>query len=195
MEVLVTDFGSDKPPDISAYPWVDLHVGPAIHGPGAIPAQLNYGVENTEGEVIVWVPADNALNAMQYFPAILNMLDTYDIIYSDMLYIDDDGKFLGQRVVPDYKFHFCFDSYELGVSIWYRRDLHERFGMFDPDFQVHDYEWLLRCAMGGATFYHLPLPYYVYREHTKRPTGSWEPEREKVMLEQSALLSKRAKEF
>jgi len=195
MEVLVLNFGSDKEPDISEYPWAKLHNGEPIHGPEAIPKQLNYGIENSKGDVIVWVPADNAICSPMAFTCVYQLLEVYDIVYTDMVYIDDDDKFMRIRPVPDYEFHACFDSYQMGVSIWYKREAHEKWGMFDEKWQVHDYEWLLRCAMNGATFCHLAYPLYVYRDHTERPTGSWAPEREKIMLEQSAELSKIAKEF
>ncbi|HEX6160190.1 MAG TPA: glycosyltransferase [Thermoanaerobaculia bacterium] len=58
---------------------------------------------------------------------------------------------------PDFDRRRLFEVAFIGPQPVWRRDLHERHGLFDASFTAAaDYEWWLRLAAAGETFVHVP---------------------------------------
>jgi hypothetical protein len=79
-----------------------------------------------------------------------------DFAYADMHVVDDAGRILRRFALPDYTFEAAFCRWYLcGICKLYKRELHDRFGGYDPDWVSQDHELYLRFAMGGARFTHV----------------------------------------
>ena len=85
----------------------------------------------------------------------------------------------------------------MGNCRLWRRSLHERFGEFSVDYPVcHDYELILRFAMGGAKFVHVPKTLYSLRWHGEdRQTGNHTEERQAKIYVESAEITLRARKW
>ncbi len=99
---------------------------------------------------------------------------------------------------PDYSFEECFARwFHIGVARLYRRDWHDRVGLFDPEYgSANDYDMYLRMAMAGCTFRHVRQVLYSVRWHgPDRQTGQHTPEREERLFRESVKCAERAREW
>lgn len=78
VEVMVIDDGSPVPVE-ATYPWVNIHRQPN----GGVSVARNYGIENTTGEYIAFIDADD-LVADNYVATLLNKIDTEHFDYIEL---------------------------------------------------------------------------------------------------------------
>lgn len=106
----------------------------------------------------------------------------HDLVYGDHL---NDGIRIERPIysLADIK-HHCF----VGPMPMWRRSLHDRFGLFDEDYVVAgDWEFWVRCAVGGASVAHVPL---VVGSYTDRPNSLEHRNKELALEERSKIRSK-----
>ncbi len=158
---------------------------------------LNTGFAACAGKYCTYVPSDDAC-----FPSMLSEMVAVleqgaDFVYADMFIVDGGGRILRQFSLPEYSFQACFaDWYLCGVAKLYRRDLHERFGWYDPNLLAHDHELFQRFALNGAVFRHIPKALMSLRDHDRsREVDLHAPESWKRLLEESKRLVGEARAF
>ena len=121
-----------------------------------------------------------------------------DVVYSDLFVVNDAGRILQYLKKPDYSFKACFaDWFHLGVSRLYRRELHQKFGFYDPEFKnANDYDLFLRFAMQGVQFHHIPEVLYCTRKHdpaNPAEPASWRNNGYENLMRESTYCARRAR--
>ncbi len=161
----------------------------------------NEGFKVAVGKYCTYLVADD------YFlpDAITEMVDALegkktDVVYSDLFVINDAGRILQYLKKPDFSFQACFaDWFHLGVSRLYRRELHHKFGFYDPEYRnANDYDLFLRFAMQGVRFNHIPKVLYCTRKHDpNNPSepASWRNNGYENLIVESTACAKRAKRY
>ena len=128
---------------------------------------LNTGLRAAAGDLCTFVASDDiALPHMLGTLADAMISASADFAYGDMLIVDDGLRVLRRFSLPGYSFesNFC-DWYLCGVAKLYKRDLHERAGIYNPRCHVQDHEMFLRFAELGARFIHVPKALMYVRAH------------------------------
>ena len=138
-------------------------------------------------------------DAISVMVTTLEETDT-DVVYSDLLVVDDAGRILQQLNKPDYSFRACFaDWFHLGVSRLYLRELHRRSGYYDPEYKnANDYDMFLRFAMDGARFHHISKVLYCTRKHdpnNEAEPASWRGNGYENLILESTTCARRARRF
>ncbi len=144
-------------------------------------AALNTGIAASTGRYCTYVPSDDLC-----FPHMIGTLvgaleeGGADFAYADMFVHDAGGRILRRFSLPDYSFARCFEDWYLcGVAKLYRRELHDRFGLYDEALLAHDHALFQRFALGGAAFVHVPkvlmtlLAHEGDRERDIHSTDNW----------------------
>ncbi len=144
-----------------------------------IAAALNTGIENTKGQFIKWLSADDVLetNAVETMMKYA-LQDRYNwhksIYYSHYHIIDENGNFKGEfkeptRVESDLWSFF----YGNGSSSLIHRDVFKLCGLFNEDFShSEDYEfWLRATQLYGVKLKLVPEFTLRYRNHPGQLTN------------------------
>ena len=65
-------------------------------------AALNRGFEETSGEVMGWLNADDMLlpGSLAYVASFLRRNPSVDVVYGHRILIDEDGREIGRQVIP-----------------------------------------------------------------------------------------------
>ncbi|KAF5042285.1 Glycosyl transferase family 2 [anaerobic digester metagenome] len=154
-------------------------------------AALNTGFSMASGKLCTFTASDDIL-----LPHMLMELEQAmtsskaDFAYADMHIVDDEGRILRRFTLPDYSFQACFcDWYMCGVSKLYKKELHDKFGLYDSAYTVQDHELYLRFAIGGAKFVHVPKVLMHSRIHAKdRQVDNHSPQGMSRLYRESAQL-------
>lgn len=159
---------------------------------------LNRGFKAARGEYCTFIASDDMLHpsmASELLRAL--QLHQADFAYADMHIVDDQGRILRRFALPDYSFEKAFCHWYLcGICKLYKRELHEKFGYYDPEYVAQDHEMFLRFAMGGARFAHLGKVLASVRIHEKdRKVDNHSPESESRQFQDSMRLVLQAREF
>ena len=131
-------------------------------------ATLNTGVSAATGAYCTYVPCDDWCMPNMFTELVRALEDTpADFAYADMLVVNDSFQVVRRFNLPEYSFQRSFaDWYLCGDAKLYRRELHERFGLYDVSLLAHDHDLFLRFAMGGARFTHVPKALFAKRDHS-----------------------------
>ncbi len=106
-----------------------------------------------------------------------NSIGDYSLIYSDSELVDDDGKFLGEKmsdrkrqIAYNSPLMYTFGAWAPGHSMLFRKDLLP-FALPIAEFVTHDYliGFAATCA-NGITY--LPKPFVHYRQHATNAIGA-----------------------
>lgn len=159
---------------------------------------LNTGVTAATGEFCTFVASDDIILPHMVF-SLVHEIRTHhaDFAYADMFIVDDLMHIIRRFSLPEYSFErsFC-DWYLCGVAKLYKRELHQRYGLFDPGVHAQDHELFLRFAMGGAKFVHLPHVLAFVRAHGgERKVDNHSPAKEGLQYAESAELALKARDF
>jgi|GEM_PF-853030 glycosyltransferase involved in cell wall biosynthesis/GT2 family glycosyltransferase/Flp pilus assembly protein TadD len=135
----------------------------------------NRGVEMARGKYLTNANTDDILrgDALERLAAELDSHPGIDLGYGDFWITHEPNQtFLGSRKIgyslkPEFSPSIMLTGCHMGPQPMWRRSLHDRFGLFDPDFHAAgDYEFWCRCAAGGAVFRHVPefLGLYLHNQ-------------------------------
>lgn len=136
----------------------------------ALPASLNVGHRQAQGEYITWTSDDNRYQE----DAIRKLYDTLieervDIVYSDYLIIDDENKLVAQSRLKEIEY-LLFDGV-IGACFLYKKEVYSRNNGYNENlFLVEDYDFWLR-ALKHSYYFKIENPgYYFYRYHANSLT-------------------------
>lgn len=165
--------------------------------PGLV-GTYNIGLEAATADFVSTVASDDLCHPLMMVRLLKALQDGADFAYSDCLIIDDRGVVVRKFAFPDYDPRVCLGNwYLMGVSRMWRRRLHESCGYMDPAWELaHDYDLILRFAMGGAVLLHVPETLYSIRYHgDDRKTGSHSNDREHRIHRESIEIAERARQW
>lgn len=158
-------------------------------------AALNTGFREATGDYCTFIASDDMLlpSAVSDLSALLDQ--GYDFAYADMHIVDDTGRILRRFSLPEYSFENAFCRWYLcGVCKLYRRELHERVGLYDETIKPQDHEMFLRFAINGAGFIHTPKVLAQVRIHPEqRQVDNHAPANWQRLYEESAFLVRKAR--
>lgn len=174
LEYVVMDGGStDGTADIIARfaPWL-LHFESRPDGGQA--AAINAGFRHTRGEVMGWLNADDMLlpGALHFVGAYFRDHPRIDVIYGHRLLIDEQRREIGRWVLPSHdEAAFRWFDFVPQETLFWRRDVWNRLGGLDADFQfAMDWDLLLRMRRIGARFARVPFYLGAFRVHPEQKT-------------------------
>ena len=159
-------------------------------------AALNTGFGAATGRLCTFLASDDLLLPTMVSDLSRALAETgADFAYADMHVVDDAGRILRRFALPDYTFEAAFCRWYLcGICKLYKRELHDRFGGYDPDWVSQDHELYLRFAMGGARFTHVAKVLAHVRIHERdRKCDNHTREKESRQFADSIALVRRAR--
>lgn len=141
----------------------------SINGLGQA-AALNRALDRCEGELIGWLNSDD-----EYLPgaltAAVKMMScepTYDLLYGDCVFIDEDGTVLRRWHGRPFGVRrlVWYDAAIFSVqSTFFRRHVYQTVGAFDTSLQYAlDYDWMIRVGLRCRVKY-VPVELGAFRRH------------------------------
>lgn len=158
----------------------------------------NVGLRKSNGMYIAAIVSDDLPHTSMVSELVLALESGADFAYGDMFWVDDAGRIRRQMKFPEYDPTTCLaDWYLMGSARMWRKKLHDTVGYMDPAYRsAHDYDLILRFAMSGAQFKHVPKTLYSVRLHgSERPTGNHTIEREPLVYSESKQIALRAEKW
>ncbi len=129
-----------------------------------LPAGLNIGHYVAKGDFVTWTSDDNIFETIAIEEMSKKLCENdIDVVYSDMVIIDHNGKKVRDFVFIDFE-NIIFRNY-IGNCFLYKKEVFERNKGYDENcFLVEDYDFWLR-AISHSRFYQLRKKLYNYRKH------------------------------
>jgi glycosyltransferase involved in cell wall biosynthesis len=165
---IVVDSGSkDSTMDIAN--WHDVKT--IYHPPGNMYAAINKGISETKSQWVTYLNGDDLIHPNSLTLALESMGDDYDVIYANIDYIDDEGRFLHHwKSAKTTSFAGLFASNIMPFpqqGTLFRRSLWEKLGCFREQFRYSaDFDFFLRAFVSGARFgYFSVAPTAAFRLH------------------------------
>lgn len=129
-----------------------------------LPNSLNIGFSLACGEYLTWTSDDNVYrsDAIETMVRCLEKHPQYGMVYSDMGYMDADGRHIGcmHSRMQDLYLYNC-----IGACFLYKRECMEAVGGYSASrFLVEDYEYWIRISQ-KYQIYHIEDELYQYRFH------------------------------
>ena len=128
----------------------------------------NAGLKEASGKYCTYIVGDDIAHP-HMIEELVAAITKYkvDVVYSDFIIVNDEGRILRLVRKPDYGFEECLANwFHLGVARLYRAELHQTIGLIDESYQVaNDYKFFLDAARAGATFKHVSKILYSVRFH------------------------------
>lgn len=152
-----------------------------------LPAGLNIGHKEAKGDFITWTSDDNVyeLNAIEVMSKKL-LEKNVDVVYSDMVIIDHNGKKVRDFVFLDFE-NIIFRNY-IGNCFLYKKEVFERNNGYNENcFLVEDYDFWLRAII-HSRFYQLRKKLYRYRKHDSSLTHQIAVDNEKKQIFNESLI-------
>lgn len=127
-------------------------------------AALSRGIRLARGAYVTMANTDDRHrpDAFERMVRVLEARPEVALVYTDCAITDQEnatletGPIIGHFRPPDFDPKLLFRGCFVGPQPMWRKSLHERYGFFDPDFEIAgDYEFWLRLAR-TETFAHLP---------------------------------------
>ena len=130
-----------------------------------LPKSLNIGFYHASGDYYTWTSDDNLYkcDAIEKMVNILEKMTGFDMVYSDFIRIDSEGKELGVSELDEPQGLLVGNI--IGACFLYTKSVAERVGEYDVNlFLAEDYDYWLRIMREGK-IYHLKEKLYYYRQH------------------------------
>lgn len=127
------------------------------HPPGNMYAAINAGMVQARGEWLTYINGDDLLFADYVLEALASRPEGTSVIYGDIDFIDEQGRFLFSRRAPDPRHLSWLMRYynpfpQQGTL--FRHEAYHRVGGFDTQFRfASDLDFFVRCMLGGERFY------------------------------------------
>ena len=145
---------------------------------------MNKGISQASGEYILFLHSDDYLPNKQNIMSANQLLrDRTDLLICDILFGKDQ-----RRVRPGgFSYWFRFRNRIPHQGLICRRELFERFGLFDINLTISmDYEWLLRAYYGNSSITYNPIILSVMRDTGISSTKDWPGLRQRLYEEKTA---------
>lgn len=168
LELIIIDDGStdDSLLIASEYLVSDNRVKVIANGENlTLPASLNIGHREAQGDFITWTSDDNIFHKDAINKLYLKLINkNVDIVYSDYLIIDDEGELVRHGRLKDIEYLLFYGV--IGACFLYKKEVFDRNNGYDEKlFLVEDYDFWLR-ALKHSSYFRLENPvYYFYRYH------------------------------
>lgn len=146
-------------------------VNTIYHPPGNMYAAINRGILETNSKWLTYLNGDDIIYPVAMSRALESAPDNCDVVYGNIDYIDDDGRFLHHwKSAPVRDFAGLFASLMMPFpqqGTIFRRSLWEKLGGFDEQFKFSaDFDFFLRAFKMKAKFsYYDKLPLAAFRLH------------------------------
>ena len=127
------------------------------HPPGNMYAAINAGMARAKGDWLTYINGDDLLFADSTREALDDVGENATVIYGDIDFIDDQGRFLFSRRSPDPRHLSWLMRYynpfpQQGTL--FRREVFERVGGFNTEFRfAADLDFFVRCSLVGERFW------------------------------------------
>jgi hypothetical protein len=151
-------------------PAVDLII--TTLGVPTIYASWNTGIEAAHGEYIANANSDDlyTINALRDMAHVLDLHPDCAVVYGDHLKsVEYKGKPISRANRSSGGFEELKKRYFVGPMPMWRKSLHDKYGLFDPEMRVSgDYEFFLRIAAHGEKFFYLDeiVGTYLWRKNS-----------------------------
>ena len=128
---------------------------------------INRGIEKATGDFIKWLPDDDILTNNCIEDSV-KAIKNNDFIHGKAINFFENG--LTTKHIPSVKYpslkQLAYFNHLHGGTIFYRRDVFERFGMFDEKlWTAEEYEYHLRIISKGALLGYCDSFLFKYRRH------------------------------
>jgi glycosyltransferase involved in cell wall biosynthesis len=126
------------------------------HPPGNMYAAINAGMARAKGKWLTYINGDDLLFADSTREALEGVSEAATVIYGDIDFIDEQGRFLFSRRAPNP----CHLSWLMRYynpfpqqGTLFRREVFERMDGFRPNFRfAADLDFFVRCRLQGERF-------------------------------------------
>jgi len=143
-----------------------------------LPATLNHGFREANGEYWTWTSDDNLLlpTMLEDMSGYLDAHPEVGFLCADEEFIDMQGKVLGTHVIPDdVALRLPLNCF-IGAAFMYRAEIAKRIGEYRVDlFLAEDFEYFLRLN-DNCQLAHLPKVLYQYRANPGSLTATKQKE-------------------
>lgn len=166
LEVIIVDDGSSEAETIRILKEVAEAGYRVVSQPNSrVSAARNTGIRLANGEFILPLDSDNRLRRvyLEEGVSLLKENPTIGVIYSDAEYF---GEKTGRWQVQKFDLLSLLQKNFIDVCALYRKALWEQVGGYDeqmPWMGLEDWDFWLRVARRGGTFFHLPAVGFDYR--------------------------------
>ena len=138
---------------------------------------INKGFKMLTGDIYCWLDSDDYYlpGTIEKVVTIFNNHPEVDVVFGDILYIDNNDKVIDYTKSAGYDFdRLLYMGMNLNPqSMFWRKSLHEKLGSLNEQFvRCADYDFFLRIGVVGAKFYHIREALACYRHHEGQLTGS-----------------------
>lgn len=148
---------------------------------------LNKGFLRATGDIYGWLNSDDLYmpGAFSRAVAAFSKYPDKGIVYGDWLAIDANERTIAYEYAFDFNLNqFKYEGFHLNAqAMFWRRDVHERFGGFDPGLHnTMDYQLILAFGIneGNSAFLRVPEAFGCFRRYDAQKTGNFN---ERVLTE------------
>jgi glycosyltransferase involved in cell wall biosynthesis len=165
--ILVDSGSKDRTLDVANW----HEVKSIYYPPGNMYAAINGGITESDSEWVTYLNGDDFIYPKSLMLALESMGDDYDVIYANIDYIDDEGRFVHHwKSAETSNFAGLFASNIMPFpqqGTLFRRSLWEKLGGFREQFRYSaDFDFFLRAFASGARFgYFCGAPTAAFRLH------------------------------
>lgn len=127
------------------------------HPPGNMYAAINAGMAIAKGDWLTYINGDDLLFADATHEALTAVGENVAVIYGDLDFIDEQGRFLFSRRAPSpqhlsWLIRYYNPFFQQGTL--FRRQAFEKVGGFSTEFRFSaDAEFFTRCSLNGERFW------------------------------------------
>lgn len=165
--IVVDDASTDKSSDVIVG-FKDKIVPVMLDKNVGVAEVSNIGIRKALGSFVIRVDSDDYINehTLLFMTELLIKNPDIGFIYADHLRVDENESII-ERVNLD-----NLDIlYKHGAGMMFRKSYLEAIGLYDPEFRnAEDFD-LLKRYLKNFNGYHLKLPLYRYRRHSKNMTN------------------------
>jgi GT2 family glycosyltransferase len=139
---------------------------------GGMYEAINKGISMAQGEVLAYLNSDDLYLPWSVDVAVRALSSGTDLVYGDMgiLRPRPDGRqaIFNIQFYPDFDLrHYAFLGTMGQPTVFWRRGLTERIGLFDAQYRlIGDCEYWLRAALAGASLRHISEVMAIQVEHS-----------------------------
>jgi len=137
---------------------------------GRVGFNINRGIEASTGDYVKYLCDDDLLTPNCIADSVIGM-DWFDFIHGNAIDFYEDGRVQDHRAKikhPTLRDMLLFNQIH-GGTLMYRRDVFERFGMWDEELWTgEEYDYNMMLLSNGAKIGYVGSNLYKYRRHSEQ---------------------------